>query len=297
MKVFTEHYPDICKPFAVCIGKFDGVHIGHRRILDALLEEARTYSAASLVYSFEPRKDTQRLATDEEKTKLFESLGMDMLVIAELTDEFMAQPAELFIEKLAARGQLKAVAVGRDFRFGRGAAGDVELLKRLGESHGFTVHAIEQVEIGGRPVSSTAIRELLKSGDVKTAAALLGREYPLTGEVVRGRQIGGMLGFRTANLLPPEGKLLPRNGVYAAYVDTDAGTWPAMTNIGVKPTVDGNELTIESHLLEFEGDLYGKKVTVRLVKRIRDETRFDNIKLLEQQLIIDNDIVKTLLIR
>ena len=135
----------------------------------------------------------------------------------------------------------------------------------------------------------------MKAGDVERAALLLGREYSLSGVVVKGRQLGEKLGFRTANMLPPHGKLMPCNGVYAAYVDTDAGTWPAMTNIGVKPTVGGKRLTIESHLLGFEGDLYGKRITVRLVKRIREEKRFSNVNCLSEQLAEDMKIVRGLL--
>jgi riboflavin kinase/FMN adenylyltransferase len=295
MKVYTEHFPHMGGPFAVCIGKFDGLHVGHRRILETLLDVARVHSAASVVYSFESSGDAPRLSTIEEKNELFMELGIDIWIQAELTGEFMAQPPELFIERLAACGELKAVAVGRDFRFGRGAAGNAVLLEKLGETQGFLVCAVEQVKLEGRIVSSTWIRECVVSGDAARAARLLGREYSLSGEVVRGRQLGGKLGFRTANILPPKGKLLPADGVYAAYADTENGTWPAMTNIGVKPTVGGGERTVESHLLGLEGDLYGERITIRLVSKVRDEIKFDNLYKLTEQLEADRATVRNIL--
>lgn len=275
----------------ICIGKFDGLHIGHRLILDTLLDDARRRGASSVVYSFEPRNGAPRLTTREEKRDLFASLGIDHLVVAELTEEFMAMPADAFIERLASCGRMRAVAVGRDFRFGRGASGDVELLKQLGLKHGFDVHAIGQVEVNGRPISSTSIRDAVKSGDVEMATLLLGREYSLSGEVVEGRRLARQMGFRTANIVPPHGKAIPAYGVYAAYVDFGPESRPAMTNIGVKPTVGGHELLIESHLLGFEGDLYGKKITVRLVKRIRDEIKFESVGQLAGQLDDDRSKV------
>lgn len=295
MRVYSEHFPSIGGPFAISVGKFDGLHIGHRRILDTLLKEARKHSAATVVYSFEPRGDAPRLSAIDEKKELFAALGIDVWIQAELTDEFMAQPPERFIERLSACGELKAVAVGEDFRFGRGAAGDARLLGELGSRRGFGATAIRRVEKEGRPVSSTWIRECVVSGDVERAARLLGREYSLAGEVVRGRQLGGKLGFRTANMLPPIGKLLPADGVYAAWADTETGTWPAMTNIGVKPTVGGSGRTIESHLLGYEGDLYGEKINIRLVRKIRDEIKFNNLYELSRQLKGDLDTVRSIL--
>jgi riboflavin kinase/FMN adenylyltransferase len=292
MKVYNEYFPNIGKPFAVCIGKFDGLHTGHRLVLHTLLEEARRHSAVSVAYSFEPRNNTPRLLTQDEKASLFASFGIDVLINAELTHEFMAQTAEQFIQKLAACGELKAVAVGRDFRFGRGAAGDVSLLKELGAKLGFDVHAIGQAEADGQPVSSTRIRECVKEGSVERAGLLLGRDYALSGEVIEGRHLAAKLGYRTANILPPQGKVIPAFGVYAAYVDAPEGCWPAMVNIGVKPTIDGHELLIESHLLGFSGDLYGKRITVRLVKKIRDEIKFSNLKQLSAQLDKDSMSVK-----
>jgi riboflavin kinase / FMN adenylyltransferase len=284
MKVYTEYFPTINEPFAVCIGKFDGLHIGHRLILDTLLDEARTQAASSLIYSFEPHNGTPLLTSRAEKLELFQSLGIDGVIVAEFTDELMAMTAEEFIQRLADCGRLKAVVVGADFRFGRGAAGDVALLYKLGILYGFTVHAIGQVEVGGQPVSSTLIRQTIREGDAEKAAGLLGREYALSGEVIHGRQLGRKLGFRTVNISLPKGKVVPAYGVYACRVGADGETWPAMTNIGVKPTLDGAEPVVESHLFGFDGDLYGKTITVRLVKKIRDEVRFESLEHLQQQL-------------
>lgn len=296
MKLYNEPFPHIGKPLAVSVGKFDGVHIGHRLILHTLLEDARRRGLVSVVYSFEPGNGAARLTTREEKRALMEGLGVDVLIVAELTQQFMAMSGEAFVTALAGCGELKAVAVGRDFRFGSGAAGDVDLLRRLGAGMGFDVHAVEPVTLGGSPVSSTAIRDAVASGDAGMASLMLGREYALSGEVVRGRELARKLGYRTANILPPHGKVIPANGVYAAYVDTGDRAWPAMTNVGVKPTINGSELLIESHLLGFEEDLYGRQITVRLVKRIRDEIKFESVEQLAGQLMLDKEAVSRILV-
>lgn len=290
MRTYTEHFPHIGLPFTLCIGKFDGVHIGHRLILDTLLQEAARHSALSVVYSFEPRNGTPLLTTREERLNQFGQLGISAVVLAELSGFLMAMDAEDFIARIATCGSLRAVVVGEGFRFGKGAAGDGALLRELGLRHSFEVHEIPQVRLDGQPVSSTLIRECIKSGDVERAAAMLGREYALSGEVVAGRQLARQLGFRSANLLPPAGKVIPMNGVYACYVDVESKAWPAMVNVGVKPTINGSELLIESHLIGYEGDLYNRRITVRLVKKIRDEIRFESIGLLAEQLDRDRAV-------
>ena len=291
MQIFDHTFPQLNRPFAVSFGKFDGVHMGHRHILDTLAEEARKHSALSVVYSFEPRNGSSLLTTTGEKQVLFEDMGIDALVMVELGGELMAMEPEAFIMRLMSCGELKAVAVGEDFRFGRCAAGDAALLAVLGKQNGFDVHVIERVRMDGEIVSSTLIRECVKSGDVERAARLLGREYSFTGDVVFGRQLGRQLGFSTANLLPQPCKVLPAFGVYAAYVYAEDKVWPAMVNIGVKPTVDGRELLIESHLIGYEGDLYGKRIEVRLVRKTRDELRFAGLNELKAQLTLDRQLI------
>ncbi len=289
MKAFTELFPQIGGPFALCIGKFDGVHTGHRMILDTLVDTARKHSAAAVAYSFEPRPGTLLLTSREEKLALLESFGLSAVVLAELNEELMAMSAEQFIARIAACGSLKAVVVGEGFRFGRGAAGDIAVLRQLGGQHGFDVLEIPQVCRDHQAVSSTLIRQCILVGDVARAALLLGREYALAGIVLPGRQLARRLGFRTANILPPEGKVIPQAGVYACFVDVEGKAWPAMVNIGVKPTIDGQELLIESHLIGFEGDLYGSVVTVRLVARIRDEMKFESVEHLAAQMAKDRE--------
>ncbi len=289
MKAFTELFPLIGGPFTLCIGKFDGVHIGHRMILNTLIVTAGDYSAAAVAYSFEPRPGTPLLTSRDEKLALFDKLGISSVVLAELNEELMAITADQFIGRIAACGSLKAVAVGEGFRFGRGAAGDVAMLRQLGSQYGFDVLEIPQVRLDGQAVSSTSIRQCILVGDVARAALLLGREYSLSGRVLPGRQLARKLGFRTANILPPEGKVIPQSGVYACYVETEGETWPAMVNIGVKPTINGSELLIESHLIGFEGDLYGRVVTVRLVSRIRDEMKFESVEQLAAQMAEDRE--------
>ena len=262
--------------FAVCIGKFDGLHIGHQKLLSTLTEEAGKHDARSLLYTFVPRNGPL-LTLPEERAALAEAMGVDAMIVAELNAAFMALEPVEFLEKLAGCGDLKVIAVGDNFRFGRGASGDAELIARHSRRLGYTVHVVPQVSVGGQPVSSTAIRGLLAAGEMDGVAAMLGRTWSMAGTVISGRQIGRTIGFRTANLPPPEGKLLPPYGVYATWAVAGGREWPAMTNIGVNPTVNGEKPVIETHLIGFDGDLYGAPLTLRFVRRLRPELKFDSL--------------------
>jgi riboflavin kinase / FMN adenylyltransferase len=296
MQIWTENFPKIGQPIAVCIGKFDGLHIGHRLILSTLADEARRHGAQSVAYSFQ-NNNGALLDTAEEKLEMLQALGMDHVVLAEMGREFMALSPEDFIARLAACGELKAVAVGGNFRFGSGASGDVMRLKRLGLRHGFDVHAIGQVEVAGLAVSSTLIRERVKAGDVESAALMLGREYRMSGIVIDGRRLGRTLGFPTANIAPQPGKALPAFGVYAAWAEVGGRTFAAMTDVGNKPTVQGREILFETHLLDFQEDIYGQRLTLRLVRRLRDEVKFDGVASLAVQLRQDMETVRGMLLK
>lgn len=295
MKIWNEPFPNFEGPFAVCIGKFDGLHVGHRLILSTLADEARRHDAQSVAYAF--TNGGPLLDTPQEKLSMLETLGMEHVVQAKLDDDFCSLSPEQFIVRLCACGTLKAVVVGADFRFGCDAAGDVALLKRLGVRHGFDVFALGQLTVGGMAVSSTHIRELVREGNVETAAVLLGREYRASGIVQHGMRLGRTLGYPTANFAPEPAKVLPACGVYAAWAEVDGRTWAAMTDIGDKPTFDGKEILYESHLLDYQGDIYGKTITLRLVRRLRDDVRFDGVEALLEQLKRDEADVRALLLR
>lgn len=294
MQIWNEPFPSFGGPFAVCIGKFDGLHVGHRLILSTLADEARRHNAQSVAYAF--TNGGPLLDTPQEKLTMLETLGMGHVVQARLDSDFCSLTPEAFIQRLSACGTLRAVVVGANFRFGCGASGNVAMLRHLGKRYGFEVFALGQVTVGGMAVSSTRIRELVRAGDVENAAVLLGREYRVSGVVREGMRLGRQLGYPTANIAPEPGKVMPAYGVYAACAEVEGHTYAAMTDIGDKPTVGGREPLFESHLLGFDGDLYGKELTLRLVRRLRDEVRFESVEALTAQLRRDEANVRALML-
>ncbi len=262
---------------AVAIGSFDGVHLGHRRVLD----EARTAGGTATAVTFWPHprlvlgNRVELLSTLERRLELLEETGMDEVLVVEFTDELARLEPAAFAESLLRRIGTRAIAVGEDFRFGRAAAGDVATLERLG----FEVRATPLAE----GVSSTRIRGLLGQGDVEAAARLLGRPAELEGTVVLGDERGGTLGFPTANLDVPVDLLVPAYGI---YVGAALGRRAAIS-IGVNPHYGGNERRIEPHLVDFEGDLYGERLVVELWRRLRDERAFESESELVAQIALD----------
>jgi riboflavin kinase / FMN adenylyltransferase len=253
------------RPRAIAVGSFDGVHRGHRLVL----ETARALAAPATVVTFWPHprlvlgNRVELLSTLERRLELLEETGVvDEVLVVTFTQEVAALPAEEFADSVLRQLDPAAVVVGENFRFGRGAAGDAALLERLG----FRVQVISLLE----DVSSTRIRALLRDGDVVTAASLLGRPAELDGTVVLGDQRGGTLGYPTANLLVPPDLLVPKYGIYAGA----ARGHRAAVSIGVNPHYAGKERRIEPHLLDFEGDLYGQRLIVELWRRLRDEQAF-----------------------
>lgn len=284
---------------SVALGNFDGVHLGHQAIIRAAMDDAAERSVPSLVYTFEPhpgavvgRGEPPRLTTPDEKAACIETLGPDYLLVEAFTKHFASQSAEDFVEHvLVGRLGAGAVFVGEDFGFGRGRAGNVETLRSLGETLGFTVTAVGAVLVDGERVSSSVIRRLVGAGEVGEAARRLTRPYAVGGTVVHGHDRGKSLGVHTANLAP-EKYLLPSRGVYACRVVlADGRKLPAVTNVGVKPTFGGEELTVEAHVLDFDGDLYDQRISVEFIERLRNERRFDTPEDLVKQ--IHRDIERT----
>lgn len=282
------------RPCAVAVGAFDGLHRGHRALLQELLAQAQALGVPALVYTFDPPtrvllQGSEFLSTLEEKLELLGGLGVHEVVAAPFTREFAARPKEDFLADLAAL-RPEALVVGEDFGFGRGRAGGV------GDLRGVCARVTEfpLLHCGSEAIKSSRVRALLGRGEVGEAAALLGRPYSLRGEVVRGDRIGRTLGYPTANLVTSPGKALPR-GVYAAWAHTEGERWPAMLNIGVRPTVGGQELRVEAHLLGFEGDLYGQVLRAEFVSRLRPETRFASLADLKAQLARDAHAARTAL--
>lgn len=277
---------------AVAIGKFDGVHIGHRRLLEEILAQKKN-GLAACVFTFDPPpavlfgvSDGKELTTKEEKRALFERMGVDILIEFPLTHETAAiSPIDFAKEILAKQMNARLIAAGTDLSFGAKGAGNAQLLQEVGAEMGFTVKTIEKVCIGNQEVNSTYIRELLRNGDMQTVQQFLGTPYTLMGKVVHGNRIGRTIGFPTVNLLPEENKLLPPNGVYYSQVLVKGQKYYAISNVGYKPTVTEERiLGVESYLYDFDKEIYEEAVEVYLYEFKRGEQRFDSLEALKEQL-------------
>lgn len=279
-----------------CIGAFDGLHLGHRELVRRALARARELDAEATVVSFDPlpreffaRGDKPpRLMLPRAKFEGLRDLGVDAVGLLRFDAKLAAMPAQDFVrELLVERLRVREVWVGPGFRFGHARGGDLALLQRIGADAGFAAHAIEPVLFGGEAVSSTRIRAALAAGDFDLAERLLGRRYAIGGHVVRGRQLGRTLGFPTANLRFG-GKTPALRGIYATLVHgIGAAPMPSVSSFGTRPTVDGVEPLLEAHLFDFDGDLYGRRIEVEFVAKLRDEERFPDLDALVEQMRID----------
>lgn len=288
----------------VTIGVFDGVHRGHQQIISHTVKRAHEAGVASVVVTFDPHpaevvrpgSHPAVLTPPARKAELIESLGADVLCVIPFTLEFSRLPAESFVhDVLVERLHAVGVVVGQNFRFGHRAAGDVELLRRLGRTFGFTVEDAPLVSSAGLPddtvVSSTYIRSCIDAGAVEEAAAALGRPHRLEGVVVRGDGRGRELGFPTANLLCTPRAAVPADGVYAAWAIRQGTGEPvrAAVSIGTNPTFSGRERRVEAYLLDFSGDLYGERLALDFVTRLREMRRYNAVAPLVEQIARDVD--------
>lgn len=290
-----DSLPEDLPPVVASIGKCDGVHLGHQEILRGVVREAARREAPALLVSFDPHpavivspdRVPRLIQTRRQKLEALERSGLSDLLILEFDVRLAALDAEeFFFDLLLERLRLHALYVGPGFRFGRARGGDLELLRRIGERVGFAVHEVPPVIVHGEVVSSSAIRSAIAAGDAGRAWRMLGRPFAVCGEVVEGSGRARALQFPTANLLV-ENELLPGGGVYVTETVALAARHPSVTNVGVRPTFGGTDLTVETHLLEFEGDLYGERLEVRFLARVRDEMRFDSAFELADQIARD----------
>ena len=278
----------------VTIGTFDGVHIGHRKILERLIQDGKNLQLQSTLLTFFPhprmvlQKDSgiKLLNTISEKSDILDAMGLDCLVVHPFTSEFSRLSATDYVRNILVETlNAKKVIIGYDHRFGRNRTADITDLKHFGTVYGFEVEEIPVQEIEEVSVSSTKIRAALAAGDLESANAYLGYNYMLQGTVKRGKGLGRTLGFPTANLhLDADYKLIPASGVYLVKTHVDGITGFGMMNIGVNPTVDGSQLHIEIHIFDMNRDLYDLPLRVQLLERLRNEQKFESLEALKTQL-------------
>jgi riboflavin kinase/FMN adenylyltransferase len=291
---YKEEYPTV-----ITIGTFDGVHIGHQKILNKIINYAKNTELKSSVLTFFPHprmvlqkdSDIKLLNTIDEKVSILERLGLDILIIHPFTIEFSRLTATEFVRDILVNTlNIKKVIIGYDHRFGRNRNANITDLIAFGNALDFTVEEIPAQEIDDVSVSSTKIRKALEDGDIDTANSYLGYEYMLTGTIIRGKGIGKQLGYPTANLSIAESyKLVPKNGAYIVKSTLNHNIVYGMMNIGFNPTVNGTEKSIEINFFDFDADLYDKKIQIDILARLRDERKFDSIDGLKAQLAKDKE--------
>lgn len=277
---------------AVCLGKFDGIHIGHQLLLNRIVEE-KNKGKTSVVFTFALHpanlfsdKKLDLIDTQEEKRKKLQEAGIDVLISYPFTKETASMEPEEFVkEVLVKQLDAKVIVIGKDFQFGRKRKGNVELLKKMAEKYSYEVIDYDKITLEGEVISSTRIRKCIQKGDLELTERLLGRPYIVTGEVIHGKQLGRTIGIPTINQEVIPEKILPPDGVYVSTIQIERKTYGAITNIGCKPTV-GEEFQkgVETNIFDFSGDLYGSNITVRLHTFVRGEQKFESVDALVNQM-------------
>jgi riboflavin kinase / FMN adenylyltransferase len=282
-------------PTALAVGSFDGVHLGHRAVLDVLRETARERDLTLAWITFDPHPRCvldpvncpQQITTLDERLSLVTPLGIQHAIVLGFTQALAALGADEFMERLLAAMDLRALVVGYDFALGRARTGDVAWLREHGGRHGYEVLEVPPFRLDGDEVHSSDVRRLLTLGEVEAAARLLGRDFALAGLVEPGDRIGREIGWPTVNLAVPPGKLVPGHAIYAGWADGPAGQHEAAISVGYRPTFDKTDLRVEAYLLDFEGDLYQQRLELRFVARLRDQVKFPDAAALSAQIARD----------
>jgi riboflavin kinase / FMN adenylyltransferase len=298
MKIYhgTEN-ANIMRPTVLTLGVFDGLHLGHQRIMQTVVERSAEIGAVPTAITFDPHPRAvlypetapPLLQTLDQRLANFEVMGIEQAIVIPFSREFAAQPAEDFLNNIVRdRLHAKEVYLGKGFAFGKGRGGNIDLLRKMSSELGFVADEVDEVQLRGRRISSSAIRSLLAEGCVNLARRMLGRPYGVEGVIMRGNRRGHTIGFPTANL-KPHNRVIPRFGVYATATLID-GTWRrSITNIGIRPTFESDaDPSIETYIFDFEGDLYGDVLRVRFLHRIRDEKKFNGIDELKAQINLDS---------
>ncbi len=288
----------------VTVGTFDGVHLGHAALISRLLQSARETGTLSTIVTFYPHPQLvlgskgrmEILTTTDEKLELLEKFGIDLVIILEFNQQLATMEAAKFIELLLVdQLNMKHFVIGYDHSFGRNRAGNYELAKSLSGKYGYTVECVGPVNDYGSPIKSTSIRHELKSGDYDKAVAMLGYKYFLKGDIIKGRGLGKQLGFPTMNINVPPAKLLPKQGVYAAWLDLEAARFPGMAYIGGRLTFGDESICVEVNLFDFDSNYLGHKTRLTLEKYTRPPQKFDNTQRLIEALSNDEKSVRKIL--
>ncbi|MHB1680662.1 MAG: bifunctional riboflavin kinase/FAD synthetase [bacterium] len=282
------------------IGSFDGIHLGHVKLMELAKESAAKLNSKSIVLTFyphpmkalRPESKIHLITTFEKKVELIAKLGIDYLIYIPFSKEFAKMPPETFIKKIIYE-KLKPlkIIIGQDFGFGNGKTGNIEVLGRYSKEFGFELSVISPVKIGDDIISSTLIRQLILKGEISKVKTYLGRYYSVRGKVVKGSSRGKSIGFPTANIIPEE-ELFPKDGVYASFVKINGVNYKAITNIGSNPTFNDDLRRIESLIFNFSGDIYDNEIEVYFVERLRDEIKFDSVNALQEKIKEDIELTE-----
>lgn len=281
----------------VALGSFDGLHSGHLSLVNKIIELANENKGRSIVYTFKNHPRTlikgatppKLLMDNESKEEILEALGVDLIYFEEFNEEYMKLTPEGFIKYLCEKFKVKGIVVGFNYRFGYKNIGNIEMLKELSTKYGYELYVMEPCNYENEVISSTRIRDELLNGNVDKAMKMLNRPYIIKGKVVHGKKLGRTIGFPTANLDYSKEALIPRKGVYYTNVQWQGKIYKGITSVGNNPTVNGDKLTIETYILDFNNDLYGHNIKVYFIKKIRDEKKFNSIDDLVIQLNKDKD--------
>jgi riboflavin kinase/FMN adenylyltransferase len=292
-----EQYSEAIKltPWCIALGSFDGVHLGHRKLIELLMEESRICGTKSMVYTFHthprkilmPDKHIYLITDNDKRAEIIEDMGVEMLYLEDFNN-VKGMSAEAFVKDiLISRFNVKSVVVGYNYRFGIKGEGTASSLKEYGKKYGFNVIIVEAVEIEGHTVSSSLLRHIIRSGSVDKVTKYLGREFSVHGEVIYGRQNGEVMGIKTANIDVKKDITLPKKGVYYTSTKVSGKLYKSITNIGFNPTFNGESLSVETHLIDFCDDIYGEEIEIFFHRHRRDEIKFSSMEELVKQIKSD----------
>jgi riboflavin kinase/FMN adenylyltransferase len=290
-------------PTALAVGSFDGVHLGHRAVLERLVATARPQGLTTAWITFDPHPRCvldpvncpQQITTLDERLSLVKPLGVEHAIVLGFNRALAALTADEFMGQLLAAMELRALVVGYDFALGRGRKGDVAWLREHGRDSGYAVEEVPPFRLAGEEVHSSDVRRLLTLGEVEAAGRLLGRDFTLSGLVEPGDRIGHEIGWPTVNLAVPPGKLVPGHAIYAGWARTPTGEHQAAISVGYRPTFGKTDLRVEAYLLDFDGDLYQQHLELRFVARLRDQVKFPSAEALSAQIARDVDETREVL--